>query len=123
MEVTAEKILAELGAIAFAKATDMLQIQGGQLVIADTTALTTEQACAIASVEKATGGIKVKFYDKLKALELLGKATGLFDGGGVVHTDNGLLEAILEATAQPADGPLTVCDWQEDDPGSTDPVL
>ena len=57
-----------------------------------------EQACAIASVEKGSGGLKVKFYDKLKALELLGKAVGLFEGGAQAPEDNGLLEAILTAT-------------------------
>lgn len=103
MQITQEKILQELGAIAFARATDMLTVEGGQLVVGDTTALSAEQARAIASIEKGTGGVKVKFYDKLKALELLGKAVGLFEGGAEVQGDNGLLEAILAATAQPMD--------------------
>lgn len=99
-KITKENILQELGAIAFARATDIIAVEGGQLVTADTGALTGEQACAIASVEKTSGGLKVKFYDKLKALELLGKAVGLFEGGAEVCQDNGLLEAILDATAK-----------------------
>ena len=101
--ITKEKILQELGDIAFASATDLVRVEGGNLFVADTGDLTEEQARAIASVEKAPGGLKVKFYDKLKALELLGKAVGLFEGGSVAREDNGLLEAILRATGKPAE--------------------
>ena len=61
-----------------------------------------EAGAAIASVERTAGGLKVKFYDKLKALELLGKYMGMFDGtadhSGQEH--NNLLEAILAATRE-----------------------
>ena len=96
--ITAAGILRELGAIAFARATDLLVVKDGVLVVQDTQELPEPLQCAIASVEKSTGGIKVKFYDKLKALELLGKAVGLFEGFAAEQQDNGLLEAILEAT-------------------------
>lgn len=99
-QITAGRILEELGHIAFARATDLIAVENGALTVADTEALTEDQACAIASVEKGSGGLKVRFYDKLKALELLGKAVGLFDGEGRPQEDNGLLEAILEATKQ-----------------------
>ena len=99
--ITAAGILRELGAIAFARATDLLVVKDGVLVVQDTQELPEPLQCAIASVEKSTGGIKVKFYDKLKALELLGKAVGLFDGMAAEQEDNGLLEAILEATGSP----------------------
>ena len=57
---------------------------------------------AIQSVEKTSGGIRVRFYDKLKALELLGKATGLFEGLAQEESGN-LLEAIVGATEQEVD--------------------
>ena len=97
--ITKQKILQELGTIAFARATDLVAVQDGQLVVADTGEL-EELAPAIASVEKSSGGLKVKFYDKLKALELLGKAVGLFEGDMAPVEDNGLLAAILQATAE-----------------------
>ena len=101
--ITKEKILQELGDIAFASATDLVRVEGGNLFVADTGDLTEEQARAIASVEKAPGGLKVKFYDKLKALELLLRARGELDFG---HTpgDSGLLKAILSATKGNLDG-------------------
>lgn len=99
MQITQEKILQELGAIAFARTTDVLAVRDGALTVADTATLPPELACAVAAVEKGPGGIKVKLYDKLKALELLGKAVGLFDGSAQEQQENGLLEAILAATS------------------------
>ena len=103
----AQLLLQELWAIALARATDILQVKDGALQIRDTHDLTADQCAAIASLEKSTGGIKVKFYDKLKALELLGKSMGIFDSRpeDAPRQDN-LLRAILEATNQEVDHDL-----------------
>ena len=93
-----QKILEELQVIAFARATDYVGIQGDQLVVKDTDSLPQDAGAAIASIERSTTGLKVKFYDKLKALELLGKCYGLFDAGVETGQDNGLLQAVLEAS-------------------------
>ena len=97
MEDKNKKILDELTAIAFARAADVVQVVQGRLTVADTDGLAASQLAAIASVEQSSTGVKVKFYDKLKALELLGKAAGLFENAGAQQPDNGLLEAILTA--------------------------
>lgn len=102
MKISPEKIIDELAAIAFARAPDILKVDNGQVSLREN--LKPRQRAAIASVEKSTTGIKVKFYDKMKALELLGKYLGLFDGNDIgENKENNLLEAILQATGQEVD--------------------
>lgn len=96
-----ELILRELSAIALARATDCLQLTQGQVMLKEESQMRPEDAAAIASVEKTAAGCKVKFYDKLKALELLGSHLGMFGGTPPAPAaDNRLLEAVLEATAR-----------------------
>lgn len=102
-KISPEQVMRELAAIAFARVPDLLEIDGTNVKLKDN--LKPSQRAAVASVEKSTTGIKVKFYDKLKALELLGKHFGLFEGKENQETskDNNLLEAILRATQQEVD--------------------
>ncbi len=99
-EVSREGIVKELAAIGFARVTDYMQIENGELKIKEK--LRSAQGAAIASIERTPGGIKVKFYDKMKALELLGKHLGLFEGkdNRGENADNNLLEAIIQATQE-----------------------
>ena len=98
-----EKILGELAAIGFANASDYMTVQDGAVSYRDWEQLTDEQKAAVAGVEKGSGGLKIKLYDKMKALELLGKALGLFDGDAVRSQDSNLLEAIVAATDKEVD--------------------
>ena len=100
--VTPEALLFQLQAIATADYTEILRIVGGSLQIADTDSLSAAQRAAIASIEKGTGGIKLKLYDKLKALELLCKLLGLGEAG-LAPPDQTLLEAIEHSTGEVID--------------------
>ena len=97
-----EQLLFQLQAIATVDATQLLQVTDGCLTVADTAALTPAQRAAVAGIEKSTGGIKLKLYDKLKALELLCKLMGLGEGG-LAPPDPSLLEAIEKSTGEVID--------------------
>lgn len=107
MQISAEEILQQLRAIALADVTKLVTVKDGAYLVEDTTALTEDMRRAISSVEKSTGGIKVKFYDKLKALELLGKYLGLFDGSAENNGEESpLLAAILKTTGGDSSGEI-----------------
>ena len=88
----------ELKAIALARATDVLREEAGRQVVC----WDSDATAAIAGLEQSGGVWKVKFYDKLKALELLLRAQGELDC--VSPGDSGLFKAILSATKGNLDG-------------------
>ena len=99
--ITPKKVVEELAAIGFARATNFLRVSEGELIVCATDTLTKADRAAIASIERSSNGIKLKFYDKMKALELLGKYMGMFDGKDDAEENrNNLLEAILAATQE-----------------------
>lgn len=76
-------VLNEIRAIAFSDLTKLVTVktdgEGIQTVtVTDTSALRGSCKKALCSVKAGTRGVEVKLYDKLKALELLGRAYGAF---------------------------------------------
>ena len=69
-----------------------------------TSDLTEAQKKALSVIKKGRDGFEVKPYDKVRALELLGKYLGLFDSREPLQIqETNLLQAILEATGQEVD--------------------
>lgn len=77
-EITQDRVLEELAAIAFARATDYAEVKDECVRIKDTDSLTDQQIKAIAGIKEGKFGIELKLNDKEKALELLGRHLGMF---------------------------------------------
>ncbi|MBP3272596.1 MAG: terminase small subunit [Ruminococcus sp.] len=81
-EITADRVLRELAAIAFSDRTELAQVgERGEVNLTPTEKLPDEVKKIIAGIEEGKYGTKVTTYDKVKALELLGKHLGLFTAG------------------------------------------
>lgn len=82
-EVTQDRVVQELAAIAFAKATDYVMVKSNGpaavVMIKSTDDLTDEQVRAIAGIKEGANGIEIKLNDKEKALELLGRHLGMWN--------------------------------------------
>ena len=78
-EVTQDFVIRELLNIAGANATNFVSIDAkGTVEIVATEKLNESQRSAIASIKAGANGTEVKTYDKIRALELLGKHLGMF---------------------------------------------
>lgn len=81
-EITADRVLNELAAIAFSDRTELAQVdKHGKVNFTPTEQLPGETKKIIAGIENGKYGTKVTTYDKVKALELLGKHLGIFASG------------------------------------------
>ena len=78
-EITVDRVLEELAAIAFSDRTDIAKIEdGGVVIFTPTDQLDKDAKKTISGIESGKDGTKVKTYDKIKALELIGKHLGMF---------------------------------------------
>jgi phage terminase small subunit len=79
LEITAERVLKELARLAFFDPSEIVTVgKSGRITIKPTKEQTEDQRRAIQSVSETAEGTKIKFADKLRALELVGKHIGLF---------------------------------------------
>ena len=83
VEITADRVVAELAKIAFADPRDLMEWGPDGVKLKASADLTEEQAASVAEVSETTtkdgGSLRLKKHDKLKALELLGKHLGMFE--------------------------------------------
>lgn len=106
-EITQDRVIKELAAMAFAKATDYARVEGGLVFITPTAELTPTQQAAIVGIKQTQAGIEIKLA-KDRALEMLGRHLGMFNdklelSGAVANPYANLTEAELKKLAD-ADG-------------------
>lgn len=105
LEISQERIIQELAAIAFANGADFAEVidEGGlfqNVKFKATETLPAEKRSAISSIKSGSSGMEVKTYDKLRAMELLGKYLGYLDGNGDKGKATSLADTIKEAYAR-----------------------
>lgn len=110
-EITADRVLEELAAIAFSDRSHFSQVNNKQHVIfTPTEKLSESERRSIASIIEGKNGIEVKSYDKLRALELIGKHIGMFGtkdrADEEMIEDDGFLDALNGSAAD---------DWSDGD--------
>lgn len=123
--ITQDRVLQELARVAFANGTDFARVvvreepvevvdEEGDLKkvvrriqtveIVDTDRVDPEKRAAIASIKEGKYGIEVSSYDKVKALELLGKHLGMFEKmNSAPDMPNNLIEQLLSGTGEDLD--------------------
>lgn len=84
--ITQDRVLAELAAIAFADPGDYQRVRRGRLTLIGTEDITKEKRRAVQGYRRTKDGPEVVLGDKIKALELLGKHLGLFERQGQQET-------------------------------------
>lgn len=79
---TESRIVEELGKLAFSDVIDVVRVENGCVIVTDTDKLSADQRASIAEISETIGEggrtIKVKFHDKLAALDKLAKVLSLY---------------------------------------------
>lgn len=106
-EITQDKVVRELAAIAFADIADYVRVQdhGGlsMVEITPTSEIPESKRAAIASIKQGNNGIEIKLHNKLDALDKLGRHLGMFKGDNAGNDDlldDGFLDAMDSKLAE-----------------------
>jgi phage terminase small subunit len=83
LDISADHVLEELARIAFADTTSAIRVEDGRVVVQDTDEMDENTRRAISEISETVttngGTLKVKFHDKVKALELLSRHLGILN--------------------------------------------
>ena len=87
--ITADRVLQELAVLAYSDITDYVDIDvtpskavpgayEQSIILRNTSDMPKDKTRVLSSVKEGQCGIEIKLYDKLKAIELIGKHLGMF---------------------------------------------
>ncbi len=93
-QVSADRVLAELSRLGFSDIADVVSIKGGKVYVADTDSLSRDVRATISEISEGRDGLKVKFHDKVAALDKLGKHLGLWKDTGDVNLTVSLVDLV-----------------------------
>lgn len=128
-DISLDRVLQELAAIAFLDPRDAVkwgpgefktQLDDGTIAqssgveLIDSATLPDHVARAISEVGNTKDGVKIKFHDKLAALEKLGKHLGLADRTAEKQADT-LAEAIKEISRRGSAAPIATARNRDED--------
>lgn len=77
LEITAERVQRQIASVAFFDPREVSSFDEFGVKVLNSRFWSAEQAAAIQSIETGPNGLKVKFYDRLRATEMLSKQLGL----------------------------------------------
>lgn len=89
-QITADKVLNELAAIAFANCDDYMSIEDNLVQFKNSKDLDKAKKAAVCSMKNTMTGPEVKLHDKVKALELIARHLGMFDQQKQGTNDDGV---------------------------------
>ncbi len=92
--ISADRVLAELARLGFADITQALSVKRGKVTVKDTDTLPADLRAAISEISQSRDGVKVKFHDKVAALDKLGKHLGLWKDAGDVNLTVSLVDLV-----------------------------
>jgi phage terminase small subunit len=92
-------VLRELAAIGFSDARDFASWTRRAVRLTPSAALPDGAAAGVQEVSAGTGGVRIKLYDKVAALEKLARHLGLFPTSRAVASHAGRASAAIEGEA------------------------
>ena len=100
--IRADRVLQELARVAYANCRDYLTWGPDGVELKNSQELTEEQTAAVAEISQTRtqygGTVRIKYHDKVRALELLSKHLGMFaDKIQVEHSGEMTLQAQVRA--------------------------
>jgi phage terminase small subunit len=75
-DISKDEAILELTNIVRSRVTDIMNVKGTRVVVKSLSDLPDNVTSSIASVKKVKGGIEVRFYDKIAAIDRLAKMLG-----------------------------------------------